>query len=184
MPRQKREEPRARWPEEPREGYTAVGRVLRAHGLGGEMRVQSFSASGVNVQAGRVVYLDGVRREVRRNREDKDAWVLQLAGIGDRTAAESYRGALLEVPDEDVERESEDSYFVHELIGLRVVTAEGEELGTIDDVLQPGANDVYVVHGPRGEILVPVISDVIDRVDVRGGVVVITPLAGMLDESK
>lgn len=184
MPRQGAKNERARWPEEPREGYTAVGRVLRPHGLGGDVRVKAFSETGVNVQGGRTVFLDGVRREVLRSRADKDAWVLQLEGITNRTAAEEYRGALLEVPDDEVARESEDSYFVHELIGLRVVTSGGEELGTIAEVMQPGANDVYVVQGPRGEILVPVIADVIDRIDVTGGVVVITPLAGMLDESR
>ncbi|MCK9517980.1 MAG: ribosome maturation factor RimM [Dehalococcoidia bacterium] len=179
MPGEKRQ-----WPQEPREGYTAVGRVVRAHGLRGELRVVSFSASGVNLQPGRFVELDGQRRRVHRARPDRDAWILQLDGLRDRTQAEQYRGALLEVPDTEVERESEDSYFIHELIGLRVITSDGAEVGEIVDVLQPGANDVYVVRGPRGEVLVPAIAEVIERVDVAGGVIFITPLPGMLDESK
>jgi 16S rRNA processing protein RimM len=65
-----------------------------------------------------------------------------------------------------------------------VVTTAGEDLGKVVDVLQSGANDVYVVQGPRGEVLVPVIEQVIERIDVSGGVISITPLAGMLDESK
>lgn len=172
------------WPEEPREGFTAVGRVVRAHALGGELRVHPFAASGVNLQAGRAVYLDGVRRRVQRSRADRDVWIMKLQGIGSRTEAEPYRGALIEVPDAEVRRESDDSFFVHELIGLRVITGEGRELGRVVEVLQPGANDVYVVKGELGEILVPAIGEVIDRVDVREGVIVITPLAGMLDESK
>ena len=65
-----------------------------------------------------------------------------------------------------------------------MVTAGGEELGRITEVLQTGANDVYVVTGERGEILVPAIAEVIEAIDVSGGVISITPLPGLLDESK
>ncbi|MGE5595321.1 MAG: ribosome maturation factor RimM [Hyphomicrobiales bacterium] len=178
-------EGRPEWPQEPREGYTAVGRVLRAHALHGELRVQPFAASGVNLQTGQYVYLDGVRRRIRRSRADRDAWIVKLQGLDSRNKAERYRGALLEVADTEVRRESEDSFFVHELIGLRVETAAGEMVGRVTEVLQPGANDVYVVERESGgEVLVPAIGEVIERVDVEAGVIVITPLAGMLDESK
>ena len=110
---------------------------------------------------------------------------MKLTGIGDRTTVEKLRGELLEAADNDVLRDDDESYFVHELVGLRVVlTATGEELGTVADVLQTGANDVYVVRGERGELLIPAIAEVIDRIDVSGGVISITPLAGLLDESK
>ncbi|MEX0783613.1 MAG: PRC-barrel domain-containing protein, partial [Dehalococcoidia bacterium] len=60
-----------------------------------------------------------------------------------------------------------------ELIGLRVVTVEGRELGVLKDVLQPGANDVYVVEGPEGELLLPAIGEVVVRIDVGEGVAVV-----------
>lgn len=149
------------------------------------MRVLAYSPSARNIQRGRPVYLEGVRRTVERARADQDHWILKLSGIADRTTVERLRGELLEAADNDVLRDDDESYFVHELIGLRVVvTATAEELGTVADVLQTGANDVYVVHGPGGELLIPAIAEVIDRVDVSGGVVSITPLPGLLDESK
>lgn len=149
------------------------------------MRVLAYSPSARNIQRGRPVYLEGVRRTVERARADQEHWILKLSGIADRTTVERLRGELLEAADNDVLRDDDESYFVHELIGLRVVvTATAEELGTVADVLQTGANDVYVVHGPRGELLIPAIAEVIDRVDVSGGVVSITPLPGLLDESK
>lgn len=149
------------------------------------MRILVYSPSARNIQRGRPVYLEGVRRTVERARADQDHWILKLSGIADRTTVERLRGELLEAADNDVLRDDDESYFVHELIGLRVVvTATAEELGTVADVLQTGANDVYVVHGPGGELLIPAIAEVIDRVDVSGGVVSITPLPGLLDESK
>jgi 16S rRNA processing protein RimM len=145
----------------------------------------AFSPSARNLQRGRPVYLGGVRRTVLRAREDREAWIVQLEGLTDRTAAEGYRGELLEAADTDVLRDDDESYFIHELIGLRVETAAGIVVGELVDVMQPGANDVYVVRRPDGgEVMVPAIADVIDEIDTRGRVMRITPLPGLLDETQ
>lgn len=169
---------------EPREGYTAVGRVLRAHGLTGELRVEAFAEGAPNLQPGRRCWVAGVPLRVLRLRPNGDTWILESDRIRSRTMADLFKEQLVEVPDDEIQRSSADSYFLHELIGLRVVTAEGEELGEIAEVLQPGANDVYVVRGPRGEVLVPAIGDVVAEIDLPVGVMVITPLPGLLDGSQ
>jgi 16S rRNA processing protein RimM len=169
---------------EPREGFTAVGRVLRPHGLRGEVRVEAFSPSARNIQRGRPVYISGVRRVVQEARNDRGAWILKLGGLTDRNAVEGLRGKLLETPDTEVMRDDDESYFVHELLGLRVVTTTGEELGTIAEVISTGANDVWAVRGERGEVLVPAIGDVVVSIDLSEGEAIITPLMGMLDNSK
>jgi len=169
---------------EPREGFTAVGRVLRPHALRGELRVEAFSPTARNIQRGRPVYLDGVRRVVQEARSDRGAWILKLSGLTDRTAAEGLRGKLLETPDTEVVRDDDESYFVHELIGLRVVTTEGEELGRIAEVMPTGANDVWVVRDAGAEVMVPAIGGVVQAVKLDEGLAIITPLMGMLDNSK
>lgn len=166
---------------EPREGCTAVGRVIRAHGLNGELRVMAFVEGAPNLQPGRRIWIGGVPLRVLRLRPQGDGWILETDGLRSRTVAEAFGEQLVEVPDEEVKRASDDSYFLHELIGLRVVTVTGEELGELAEVLQPGANDVYVVRGPRGEILVPAIGDVVTSIDLPAAIMVITPLAGLLD---
>jgi 16S rRNA processing protein RimM len=80
------------------------------------------------------VYLGGVRRTVEQARPDQDQWILKLSGLAGRTAAESFRGELVEAADNDVLRDDDESYFVHELIGLRVVTEDGRDLGTVVEV--------------------------------------------------
>ncbi|GIW16550.1 MAG: ribosome maturation factor RimM [Tepidiforma sp.] len=170
-------------PAEPRPGYTAVARVLRPHALRGELRVEVFSPTARNIQRGRPVYLQGIRRVVERARQAGDDWIIKLSGLDTRTQVEHLHGELLEALDSDVLRDDSESYFIYELIGLEVVTASGESLGTIVEVLQPGANDVYVVHGERGEILVPAIGQVVREINLGARRVVITPLPGMLDES-
>ena len=169
---------------EPEPGFTGLGWVVRAHSLKGEIRVLAFSPGAPHLQVGCSVYLAGVRHKVLRAREDRGQWILQLAGLTTRTEAESLRAQLIQARDEDVVRSDEESYFLHELIGLRVVTGDGRELGTISEVLQPGANDVYVVKGDGKEVLIPAIAEVVAKIDLPGGVMIITPLPGLLDESK
>ena len=146
--------------------------------------MQAFSASARNLQKGCTVFLLGEPRTIERARDDREHWILKLKGLGSRNEVEALRGELLEAPDADVVRDDDESFFVHELIGLRVVTSTGTELGRITEVLQSGAADVYVVLGEAGEVLIPAIASVIERIDVKSGEVIITPLPGMLDESK
>lgn len=119
-----------------------------------------------------------------RARQDRDAWILKLEGLEGREQIEALRGELLETPDSEVIRDDDDSYFVHELIGLRVATGSGIDVGVVQDILQSGAADVYVVKTPAGELLIPAIAEVVSSISLREGVIVITPLAGLLDESK
>ena len=163
--------------DEPRSGFTAVGRALRPHALHGELRVQPFAADAPNLQAGRNVFIGGRRQRVLRARPDRGAWILQLDGIADRNGAEAARGMLLEAPDADIQRDDDESFFLHEIIGLRVVTDGGIELGTVVEVLQSGAADVYVIRGERGEVLIPAIGDVVRKIDLPVGVMTITPMA-------
>lgn len=182
--RQPSKGPRPGIPTEPREGFTAVGRVLRPHGLRGEVRVQAFAEGAPNLQRGRRVWLGNRELTIVRARQDREAWILQFNDMSDRTDAEQYYQVLLEVPDSQVRRIDSESFFVHEIIGMRVVTEDGREVGRVVDVLQTGANDVYVVRGERGEVLVPAVGDVVKKIDARESFISITPLPGLLDESE
>lgn len=169
---------------EPREGFTALGIVTRAHSLRGEIRVSAFNPGAPNLQRGRRAYIKGARYTVLRARPDRDAWILQLSGVTDRSTAEGFAGELIEAADTDVRRNDADSFFIHELIGLRAITPDGRELGRVTEVLQTGANDVYVVKGEKGEILVPAVGEVVTSIDLTAGILHMTPLPGMVDESQ
>ncbi len=167
---------------EPAHGFTAVGYVTRPHGLDGELRVRPYSESALNLRSGRFVYADGLRRQISASRPDRNALLVQLAGVDSREEAEDLVGMLLEAPDGDVLRDGEDSFFVHELVGLDVVLEDGTALGKLSEVLVTGSADVYVVttHSD-GEFLFPAISDVVRQIDVSGGRIVIAPQLGTLD---
>jgi 16S rRNA processing protein RimM len=102
--------------------------------------------------------------------------------IADLGEAESLRGRLLLVRAEDAPPLPADRYWVHELVGLEVLTEMGRTLGKIREVLHNPANDVWLVEGDDGEVLVPALRDVIAEVDPMAGRVVIREVPGLLGE--
>ena len=155
-----------------------VGRIVAPHGLKGDVKVQSLSDFADRFEPGATLWLDGRPRRVERSRRNQGAVVLKLEGFDTRTDAEALRGRELMAPQPHTIFDR-DRYYIHELIGLDVQDAAGASLGRLQDVLATGANDVYVVRGERGELLLPAVDDVIKQVDVRGGRIVIELLPGL-----
>jgi 16S rRNA processing protein RimM len=109
--------------------------------------------------------------------------ILTLGGVTDRTAAEALRGAEVAIRESDAAPLEADEYFIHQLYGLRVVQSSGEEIGIVREVLQTGANDVIVVERRgRSDTLLPMIHDVIERLDVAAGQIVVRLLPGLIDD--
>jgi len=93
--------------------------------------------------------------------------LMRLADCADREAAEAFRGQLVQIRVEQAAPLPSGQYYQHQIIGLPVVTEEGEALGDVTEILETGANDVYVVSGPQGEILLPAIGSVIRQIDLE-----------------
>ncbi|HEY0603282.1 MAG TPA: ribosome maturation factor RimM [Herpetosiphonaceae bacterium] len=109
--------------------------------------------------------------------------IVTLNGIDSREAAETLRGQEVYIRQADAMPLDEDEYYLHDLPGLRVETADGTAIGTVKEVLETGANEVLVVTRPEGgEALIPMIKDVVKRLDIAGGLIVVEPLPGMLDD--
>jgi 16S rRNA processing protein RimM len=110
--------------------------------------------------------------------------LIALAGVADATAAGKYRGALLYVPVSEAVALPPNQFYLHDVIGLRAERPDGTPLGTIADVYTGPGNDIYAVResGTGREVLVPAVADMIKRVDVAAGVVVIDPIPGLFDD--
>lgn len=163
----------------------AVGRVTRTHGVRGEVAVQPLSEVESRFQGGSVLLLGpaGDRRlTVREARSHGLRLLVRFEEIADLGEAESLRGRLLLVRAEDAPPLPADRYWVHELVGLEVLTEMGRTLGKIREVLHNPANDVWLVEGDDGEVLVPALRDVIAEVDPMAGRVVIREVPGLLGE--
>lgn len=110
----------------------------------------------------------------------QDMLLLKLEGVDTRDAAEALRGAFISVKVEDLPDLGDEGYYIHELLGLRVVGTDGLELGELAEVLTTGANDVYVVTGGGREVLLPAIPSVILQVDLDAGVMTVSVPDGLL----
>lgn len=169
----------------------AIGEVLRPHGIHGEVRVYpltDFVERFLHTQRVIVAEPSGNEREVavERARLHQGVVVVKLAGVDTRDAAEELRGARLCVPPSELVPLPEGHYFVFQLIGLSVVTEQGEPVGTVREVLSRAANDVYVVEHPDRarprEVLIPAIREVVREIDLTAGRIVIRPIPGLLGE--
>jgi 16S rRNA processing protein RimM len=149
-----------------------VGRITAAHGVKGEVKVQPLSDFPQRFEQGSRLWLDGMPQEVERGRHQGRNVILKLSGVETRTEAEALIGKDL-LAAEATRIEVEDVYYLHDVIGLRVEDETGETLGKLTEVLSTGSNDVYVVRGERGELLLPALDDVVREVDVAGGRMVV-----------
>jgi 16S rRNA processing protein RimM len=107
--------------------------------------------------------------------------VVKLATIDSVEDAEKLRGQDLTIPRSELYPLPQGQYYTFQIIGLKVVTTEGELLGHITEIMTTGSNDVYIVEGKRGEILIPAIEDVVKSIDLKKGKVVIEAIKGLLD---
>ena len=167
---------------EPR--YLAVGRVLRPHGVRGELRVEILTDYPERIADLRELYVGANHRPyaVAGVRFHQNVMLLTLEGCADRDTADTLRGALVEIAIEDAVPLDEDEFYHFQVIGMQVESDEGEVLGEVVEVLTaPGANDVFIIHGTRGEILIPVIEDVVLDLDSEARKIRVHLLPGLLD---
>jgi len=165
----------------PREGYRAVGMVERPRGLKGEIKVLPLTDFPQRFDRGARVFIGGAPRTVQSSNWQKGRVYLYIDGVADRESAESLRGELIEIPEEERPGAVESFWYLDEIEGLLVVGVDGSELGTIREVLQTGANDVYIVdRGERRDLLVPALHDVVVDVDLTAGTMSVDLPDGLL----
>ncbi|WP_426561434.1 ribosome maturation factor RimM [Angustibacter sp. McL0619] len=161
-----------------------VGRIGRAHGLRGEVTVD------VRTDVPEQRFRPGARfatdpaelgpLELAEVREHSGTLLLYFAGVDDRIGAEALRGCLLLVSTDAAEED--DAWYEDELVGLRVRSPQGEDLGEVARLDTGGAQDLLVVRRPAGpHVLVPFVRALVPEVDVPGGFVVVDPPGGLFD---
>jgi 16S rRNA processing protein RimM len=124
------------------------------------------------------------RYPVEAVRPHKGVLLIKLGGCDDRDAAEALRGMLVQIPSTEAVPLDEGEYYHFQLEGIDVQTDAGEWLGQVVEVLEAGAHDVFLVRGPRGEILLPSVEDVIVQLDLEAHKMIVHLLPGMLEESE
>ena len=152
--------------------YLIIGEILKPQGVKGEVKVRPITCDPSRFEGlNRVFFKDDAGvfapEKIKVIRVDPDAVYLTVKGYADRTEAEKLRGKLLYVDRASAARLPEGAEFICDLIGCVATDDSGRLIGTLSDVMQPGAGDVYVFQGPMGEVLVPALKSVFLEVDVK-----------------
>ena len=156
----------------PRPGFRAVGLIERPAGLKGELKARPLTDYPERFQPGATVFIGRRARTVQRSRWHKDRVYIHIDGVAGREQAEELRNLLIEIPDGEIPEEG--AWYIDQIEGMAVVSRDGQAIGLISEVLQTGANDVYVVsRKDERDLLIPALRDVIVEVDAATGRMVV-----------
>lgn len=164
----------------------SIGRLLKTHGVRGELSLARYGDADVLTSGRTFQVLQGQRTleltltSVRPG--PGDGILVAFEGVDSPEAARMLTGSTLVLDEADMPPAEEGVVYWYQLMGLEVRTVDGEVLGTIRDIFETGANDIYVVEGPRGEVLIPSTPEVLVERNLDEGVVVVNPIPGLLPD--
>lgn len=173
--------------------YLILGEVLRPHGVRGEVRMKIRTEHPERLlQDVKTVYVgkdplqpDATPHSIKAARFHKDYLLLHFQDVNNRDAADTLRGQLVMIGVDDAIPLEEDEFYLYEVLGLTVQTDAGEKLGTVSDIIETGANDVYVVKSRSyGKLLIPAHEETIVQIDFEEGIILVSLPDGLLPDKK
>jgi len=165
--------------------FAVVGKVVKPHGISGELKVFSYIAK-------REIFKKWQNIFVKKNREEgkwfhiqgvrfQHKWVLlKLSGVDDRNEAELYCGSLLYVKPDKVTHTDNNNYPLLQIVGFIVETLSGRRVGVVKNILINPAQNIIVVEKKGKEVLIPFVEEFVKQIDIDGRKVLISPIEGLL----
>ena len=154
-----------------------IGRIARAHGIRGEVVIATHDPGSDLLDRQSTLWIGGVARDVVQARSTPRGWLVQLADVATRNAAEALRGQVVEVDRAALELDEED-VLLDDLIGCRVQRVDGTPWGTIAAV-ESGMQDRLVIHDGDIERQLPLVDEFVTDIDLEAGVVTVDPPEGL-----
>lgn len=164
-----------------------VGRVGKAHGIKGELKVLPDFGSPedfLNYHEVSFVYPDTKSRQnfkISRCRPQAKIVVLQLDGVGDRTMAETFCGSEVWIDKNSLPAQPDGNFYWHDLIGLQVVTESGRKLGQVENILATGGHDILVILDGSHEYLIPLRKEFLLHSDPAAGILTVAEVPGLFE---
>ena len=163
-----------------------VGVISSTHGVRGEVKVFPTTDDPERFLDLEYVFLDTGREKKKLTIQSvkffKQFVILKFKGINNINDIERYKRCPLLVDRENAVELEEDEYFIADMIGMNVLTEDGEIFGTLKDVIETGANDVYIINSKKhGEVLIPAIKECILDVNVKEGRMLVHLMEGLID---
>lgn len=163
-----------------------LGKIVATHGIRGQLRVVPYSGLFDTFLAVKSVLLKDATGHVQVQHIASASvhgkkLLLAFKGYGDINQVQHLVGCELFVGRDQLPLPDDDEYYWHDLIGLTVVTEDGQQLGILESIIETGSNDVYVVKSSAREYLVPALAEVVTSIDLNKKVMTVAPFEGLLD---
>ncbi|MFR1565990.1 MAG: ribosome maturation factor RimM [Christensenellales bacterium] len=153
--------------------FITIGQIVKAVGIRGEIKIKPITDDPARFRRLKIVYIKSKPYKIESCRFDGDYVVFKLSGISDRNAAEELRNFFIEIDRVNAVPLEEGSYFIADILGCKLFTDDGEQIGKIVDVSQFGAADVFTVSNGQKTVRFPFLKKMIVKVDVDSGVVIV-----------
>lgn len=162
------------------DGLIVIGRLQKPFGIRGEIRVQAYTESFEAFERSEWLQVKEKRMTIKQIRIHQGSVLVLFDGINTPEQVSEFSGQLVQTSAKNLPAKDEDEYYYFELIGLDVFTKSRRHLGKITEIMATGANDVFVVNGDAGEVLIPFIDDVVLEIDIAAKKVLVDPMEGLV----
>lgn len=161
-----------------------VGEILKPFGYRGEVKVKIITDYPERLVKHKTIFIGTPARpfQVERARLHSGYALMKFVGYDSDTSVAKLRGELVQIPASEAAKLKKNQYFHHQIIGLNVVTENGDPVGTVTEILETGANDIYLVRGPAAqEILLPAIKSVVKKIDLETRTITVDLIPGLVE---
>jgi 16S rRNA processing protein RimM len=162
-----------------------LGEIVATHGIEGWLKLVPYNPETTTLSSGKETYLekDGGRTVVTLAgvKPHKNQLLIRLCGIDHINDAKKWIGAILSIPEADLPPLAENEYYYYQVVGLEVFDTKGARIGTIARLWPTAGGDLYVVEDGDKEYLIPVVKEIVTKIDFDAGRVIIDPPAGLLE---
>lgn len=157
------------------EQFLTVGKIINTHGIRGEVKIKPTTDDVNRFKSLKEAYIDEKEVFISGCKFQPGKVILKIEGIDSIEEAEKLKNKLIKVKREKAVQLPEDTYFAVDIIGCEVYEETGNKIGTVDDIIYTGSNDVYWVKG-ENEVLIPALKDIVLEIDINNKKIIIKPL--------
>ncbi len=157
------------------EQFLTVGKIINTHGIRGEVKIKPTTDDVNRFKSLKEAYIDEKEIFISGCKFQPGKVILKIEGIDSIKEAEKLKNKLIKVKREKAVQLPEDTYFAVDIIGCEVYEETGNKIGTVDDIIYTGSNDVYWVKG-ENEVLIPALKDIVLEIDINNKKIIIKPL--------
>lgn len=162
-----------------------MGKVAATHGIRGQLRVVPYSGTADNLLFCESLLLRDAKGQISKHEVASSVihgkkLLISLKGFSGINQVLNLVGSEVLLYKEQLSEPEQDEYYWHDLVGMKVVTNDGADLGSLESIIETGSNDVYVVVSNNREYLIPALSDIVS-IDIKAKVMTVTPFEGLFD---